>query len=100
MEFHLELSQSEYFGHIMHCLDSLRQDVICQADDTPRFTGQVPSRSGIGQRRQCRDWQKLEAWAKDHTACHRHIKISDSVLERFQFCPEGSSYGHQVNEAV
>ena len=96
MEFYLHETQSEPFGHIMHCLDSLRQDILCQADDTPRFTGTIPSRSGVGQNRVCRDWDKLAAWAKRHTACHRHIHFSDTVLERFQFCPEGSPYGHSV----
>ncbi|KAL8688493.1 MAG: hypothetical protein Q9218_005612 [Villophora microphyllina] len=42
LEFDRGLDQSEPTEHILHCLDALRQDIICYADDTPRYTGLQP----------------------------------------------------------
>jgi hypothetical protein len=79
--------------HMLHCLDALRQDVECYADDTPRYTGfQGQGRSGTGQVRQCRDWGRLEAWAQQHTACWHYLpeleKDGKTSLEEFKFCPQ------------
>lgn len=88
--------------HITHCLDALRGDVICQADDTPRYTTITKSpESAVGQIRQCRDWKKLEEWAKDHTSCYNYISSeADHInqLERFKFCPPNSPYWPKVRE--
>ncbi|KAI4244324.1 MAG: hypothetical protein L6R40_003050 [Gallowayella cf. fulva] len=96
LEFDRGVERSEPTGHVLHCLDALRQDVLCYADDTPRYTGFQPAgRSGTGQTRQCRDWNKLEAWAQTHTACWRYINPHDpdfDLLQRHRFCPEGSPY--------
>ncbi|MCJ1271668.1 hypothetical protein MMC22_011573 [Lobaria immixta] len=84
-------------SHIHHCLDSLRQDVMCKADDTPMPTSKIPHHVGDGQVLQCRDWNKLIAWAHDpeRNACHRMLDdyrpISHS-LERHAFCPKNSPY--------
>ncbi|MCJ1241899.1 hypothetical protein MMC14_009905 [Varicellaria rhodocarpa] len=100
-EFHKGHAQTEPFEHNLHCLDALRQDVMCAADDTPRYTGYKEKVSGVGQYRQCRDWSRLEAWARQYNACHRHLHLEDgeSVLERYKFCPEGSPYLKKVREA-
>lgn len=102
LEFDQGLSRTEPTEHILHCLDALRQDVLCYADDTPRYTGFQPSgRSGTGQFRQCRDWSRLEAWAQQNTACWRYIHPHDpnfDSLERHKFCPEGSPYIAKVKE--
>ena len=51
--------------HNMHCFNALRQEVVCTADDTPRYTSpEHPSQIGVGQYRRCRDWSKLEAWSQ------------------------------------
>lgn len=88
--------------HITHCLDALREDVICQADDTPRYTTITKSpESAVGQIRQCRDWKKLEEWAKDHTSCYNYISSeADHInqFERFKFCPPNSPYWPKVRE--
>ncbi|MCJ1261131.1 hypothetical protein MMC22_000995 [Lobaria immixta] len=102
LEFDRGLNQSEPTHHILHCLDSLRQDLLCYADDTPRYTGFQPSgRSGTGQFRQCRNWSRLEAWAQENTACWRYTHPHDEtidLLERHKFCPEGSPYIARVKE--
>ncbi|MCJ1404638.1 hypothetical protein MMC11_007864 [Xylographa trunciseda] len=86
------------FEHSVHCLDGLRQDVLCNADDTPRWSGSGDNMSGVGQVRQCKDWSRLEAWAKSYTACHRHIHLNhgDDVLERYKFCPKDSPYAAKI----
>jgi hypothetical protein len=79
--------------HNLHCIESLRQDVMCHADDTPRYTGYSKKPvSGVMQTRQCRSWDKLEAWARDHTACYRDIGRDVEgfpMIEKFKFCPPG-----------
>ena len=69
----------------------------------------------MGQPRMCRDWSKLEAWAKSHNACFRRIgqEAEDiNQFERFKFCPEDSPYreraaayfekfiGHSIDEGI
>lgn len=91
--------QSLPLRHVAHCLNVLREDVMCNADDTPRYTGRRnqeafakhPS-SGIGQARLCRDWGKLEQWAVEHSACYKAINTGDPEfppIERYKFCPNG-----------
>lgn len=75
---------------------------MCHADDTPLYTDNTRhSTNGIGQMRQCRDWGKLEAWAKTHTACFRYGNfVVDEKKEyqvgRFKFCPDYSPYLSRV----
>lgn len=96
--------QSHTFEHSNHCLDWLRNDIMCRADDTPLYaTNSSKSENGIGQYRQCRDWSKLEAWAKEHHACYRYgdFVVEDkkpSQLSRFQYCPDDSPYLPRVRE--
>jgi hypothetical protein len=89
--------------HVYHCLDSLRQDISCYADDTPMpgpFQG-----AGIGnaQTMQCRNLTKVFEWATtpERGACFhagndfRHVLHN---LERHAFCPENSQYSPVVKE--
>ena len=82
------------YHHVQHCLESLRQDVICDADDTPRFAGFEKGVSGDEQFRQCRDWSQLESWSKEHTACYRfdHGAKHSDKLWHYSFCPPESPY--------
>lgn len=94
MEFALGERQSRRFEHVLHCMEALRQDIICNADDTPRYTtaDQVPE-SGVGQVRMCRDWDRLEAWAHQYNACYRFINQTASGFPnvlRYTFCPQDS----------
>lgn len=85
--------------HVVHCLDVLRELVMCDADDTPRYTGRVNQQasaehptSGIGQIRMCRSWTELETWAVEHSACYKAINYGDEAfppMERYKFCPNG-----------
>ncbi|EFR05191.1 hypothetical protein MGYG_08205 [Nannizzia gypsea CBS 118893] len=85
------IPQRVAFSHIQHCLDQLRQDVICNADDTPRYAGfQDPPGTGAGQVRMCKDWKKLEKWARERTACFKHEdEVPGRMIDRFKFCPDG-----------
>lgn len=85
------------FVHVSHCIESLRQDIICNADDTPRYGGLVGGQTAEGQFRMCKDFSRLAAWAKEHTGCHRH-DVSIPTLERYRFCPEGTPYMDKVRE--
>lgn len=87
--------------HGFHCLDQLRQDTICHADDTPRYTGedQGNQSSGFHQQRTCRDFSKLERWAEERTACYRFLDNSVyDTLDRHKFCPEGSPYNDVIQQ--
>ena len=89
-------TQSRKSGHISHCFDALRRQVLCDADDTPRAVQRtLDGVSGVGQFRQCRDWGKLQEWAKEHTACYKHPDRPVEGMrniEKYKFCPEGSGY--------
>lgn len=94
-EFRDGQAQSRTWHHIAHCLDALRRQILCDADDTPRATERrAEVVSGVGQYRVCRDWGQLELWAKAHTACYkRPEKPGDETgLRRYMHCPEGSGY--------
>ncbi|PSN69515.1 hypothetical protein BS50DRAFT_550406 [Corynespora cassiicola Philippines] len=88
-------SQTVNLEHIYHCLDSLRQDIMCIADDTP-MPAPVAHHVGDGQVRKCRDWNKLVAWAThpDRNACHcfDDYREATNTLELFAFCPDNSPY--------
>ncbi|KAE8319485.1 hypothetical protein BDV41DRAFT_571116 [Aspergillus transmontanensis] len=97
VEFRDGREQSSPWGHLAHCLLVLRDELICEADDTPRYTGFQPNqKSGLGQVRMCRDFEQLERWALDNTACWRHVgEIKEEgfrELDRYRFCPEGGPY--------
>ncbi|KAH8649692.1 hypothetical protein BGZ60DRAFT_534568 [Tricladium varicosporioides] len=88
-------------GHLTHCLDSLLSDTICYADDTPWYTSRLhPGEPGEGQTRMCRDFSKLEEWARNHTSCWRHIAPTDDIdtLLRYRYCPKGTPYGDRIRE--
>lgn len=98
MEMHDKVPQTQHFRHVGHCLEAFRQDIICNADDTPRYTGisKIPTKgptSGLGQVKMCRDWQQLQTWAREHSACYKYDPTSSDVhhvdLSRFKYCPDG-----------
>lgn len=86
-------------SHMMHCIDVLREETMCAADDTPRYTGRVNSEvgkkvatSGNGQKRMCRDWGTLADWAKENSACYRYVNKTDPdfpEIDRYKYCPDG-----------
>ncbi|KAI1116641.1 hypothetical protein F5Y14DRAFT_458698 [Nemania sp. NC0429] len=97
-QYRTNARQTIDYHHILHCLDTLRLETMCSADDTLRY---VPLNSahgfrpGDGQRRMCRSWDRVQQFVESHDPCYRYLSPGDteiSNLERFKFCPEGSSY--------
>ena len=99
------------YHHVSHCLDVLRQNVLCEADDVllaqkPRALGGLDKRPGDGQARQCKDWNKLSLFAQEHNACYKRLNITKGAIdtgvksefERYAFCPEGSPYKEKVEK--
>ncbi|PQE06800.1 cytochrome p450 protein [Rutstroemia sp. NJR-2017a BBW] len=94
-QYHKGLPQSLERPHVLHCLANLRADILCNADDTPRFTVKHGARPGDGQIRQCRDWSQLEKFVFDHSGCYKYIKQGNqniSQIERMKYCPNDSPY--------
>ncbi|CAD6578628.1 MAG: hypothetical protein ASARMPRED_008786 [Alectoria sarmentosa] len=87
-------SQSQDALHILHCLDGLRQDIICEADDTPLYMKAEPDKTtGDNQMRECRDFNALERWAKERTACFGYEHRKDGWRERMRIDVEAASEG-------
>ena len=55
--------------HDIHCFDALRQHIMCTADDTLLYTTGHRD-AGTNQTRMCRNWDALNQWATEHTACY------------------------------
>ncbi|KAH8779955.1 hypothetical protein F5883DRAFT_193783 [Diaporthe sp. PMI_573] len=96
-EFRRGLSQSRSWHHISHCMDALRRQILCDADDTPRATERrIEVVTGVGQHRKCRSWLELETFALQHTACYKRPEDPERdgqpILDRFKHCPPGSGY--------
>ncbi|KAL4984196.1 hypothetical protein BDW68DRAFT_180871 [Aspergillus falconensis] len=103
-EYRHNLPQSVSYPHILHCLDTIRAETICAADDTPRYVppnGEHGYRPGDGQTRQCRDWAQLEAFVRQHDPCYRYVCPGNeqiSNLERFKYCSDNSVYLPKIRE--
>jgi hypothetical protein len=83
--------------HFHHCLDALRQDIMCTADDTPMPTKLEKDVIGNNQVLMCRNWDKLIEWTQEpeRQSCYRRLTDYGRVahkLERFAFCPKDSKY--------
>ncbi|KAF2736291.1 hypothetical protein EJ04DRAFT_490041 [Polyplosphaeria fusca] len=84
-------------SHILHCLDTIRQDLMCHADDTPMPTVNERHKIGDGQPRKCKNWDALVKWTQEpeRQTCFRMIdeyrRVPNS-LEEFAFCPEGQEF--------
>ncbi|RAL08250.1 uncharacterized protein BO97DRAFT_461742 [Aspergillus homomorphus CBS 101889] len=90
------------FSHVEHCLDTLRQDLMCRADDTPMPSLRLVNGAGEGQIRQCKDFEKLVAWTKhpDRDACYRRLSDSRPPLrsiDRYAFCGAQSQHFEAMN---
>jgi hypothetical protein len=76
---HLRRTLNEYYDgrespstprvHVDHCIDQLRQNVMCHADMTPRvfvepdnLLSKTPDDAAI---HTCRNWEKLQKWAAE-----------------------------------
>ncbi|KAJ6541042.1 hypothetical protein DFH09DRAFT_1089602 [Mycena vulgaris] len=57
-------------GHVRHCIDSIRQSLMCAADITP-IVWQWSDRHRVAQQRDdvvhvCRDFSAIRDWAREH----------------------------------
>jgi len=94
-QFRFQAPQTWPFPHIIHCLGFLRSDILCSADDTPRWTGDTGLFLGEGQNRKCRDWDKLNEWVEERSGCFKYIEEENTELanaERVKFCANDSPY--------
>ncbi|POS81183.1 hypothetical protein DHEL01_v200394 [Diaporthe helianthi] len=60
-------------GHEYHCIDYIRQSIMCSADTTLDFAelqpdGRRKGFSGANSTHQCRDWDALTSWAVENRA--------------------------------
>jgi hypothetical protein len=90
-------TQRYEFGHILHCLDSLREDVLCAADDTPLSLGPQAQNDEkkTSHTRRCRNFMRLEYWADDNSACFEGLEPGEpgyQTLEEWRRCPARSPY--------
>ena len=92
--------QSAPFEHALHYLNALLWEVLCNADDTLRWSGYEDRTSGVGQYRHCKDWGRLEAFAKDNYICQRHVDLKDGqdIRARYKLCLEGSPFEAKVKD--
>jgi len=99
--------RSQNYAHLFHCLDALRQDVICHADDELLFEFETDNpdsrpRVGEGHIRQCRNFAKLEEWAlaPERNACYQFYEGDDSKdkLKNWRHCPPNSPYFQSMKE--
>lgn len=89
--------QTRSWHHVSHCMDALRRQIICDADDTPRATDRRPEvYSGVGQHRMCRNWDDLVDFSRKHTACYKRPETPSvdggHSINRYKHCPPDSGY--------
>ncbi|KAI1185986.1 hypothetical protein F5B17DRAFT_441418 [Nemania serpens] len=78
--------------HVDHCFDALRQNVQCNADNTPLYSFGDHT-AGDGQLHKCKDWVQLRRWAAENTACYRDSVEDIPFKNHFGFCREGDDDG-------
>jgi len=79
--------------HAGHCLDMLRQYVICKADNTPLYVFGDDT-AGDEQYRKCNSWESLRQYATANSACYRDTpKDADPLTfpfgDHFGYCDGG-----------
>ncbi|KAJ5464102.1 hypothetical protein N7475_007237 [Penicillium sp. IBT 31633x] len=102
LEYRKGVKQSYPTEHLIHCLDNVRQDIMCAADDTPRYIpvdASGTATTAVGQYRQCKDWDKLRQWSKTKDACFsyneliRHELLEDQPFPHaLRFCSKDSKF--------
>jgi len=95
-------SQLDNYQHVVHCMDMLRQDIICNADDTPLYTSPtILKDAGQGQVRMCRSWDQLTTWAQRQTDCYAMINETqgvDTIWARYRYCNKNSPYYDRMKQ--
>ncbi|KAH6613836.1 hypothetical protein C7974DRAFT_466359 [Boeremia exigua] len=89
------------FRHWDHCVDTLRQSLMCQSDVAPLpFHVNIPFNRGIFPRltttHTCRNFTKVQEWAKEHRAPNFEFMISDPA--ELQKIIDDSGFDHSPEE--
>jgi len=63
--YHEHKEQTVEWSHMIHCVDSIRQALMCSADDTLLYSNDSQT-YGDGQLHVCRDWRALVKWTEDN----------------------------------
>ena len=89
--------------HIYQCLEMIRQDLMCRADDTPMPSVDELYKIGDGQAMQCRDWNALVAWSRNpgQHSCFESgwgFRTVKRRLEQHTFCPMDSPHYEVMKE--
>lgn len=66
-----DMPPAEVILHRDHCLDYIRQAIMCNGDTTFEFVTEVGI-NGMGVTHQCRDFEKLFSWAYEHRSDKVH----------------------------
>lgn len=79
--------------HAGHCIDILRQYVICKADNTPLYVFGDDT-AGDEQYRKCNNWDALRQFATENSACYRDTpagvnKDTFALGSHFGYCDGG-----------
>jgi len=88
----------ERLEHTFHCLDALRQDIMCAANDTPMPVVELPNKIGDGQIVQCRNYDALVQWTREPERFPCYNRTVDTGLslenriEAYAYCPEDSPF--------
>lgn len=69
-EVHVDFQPS----HVRHCIDLIRQSLMCQADTTLEVVDEsINGVHGFRTLHQCRDWKQLQNWASEQQA-RQHVE--------------------------
>ncbi|KAI1132269.1 hypothetical protein F5Y10DRAFT_218497 [Nemania abortiva] len=99
-ELQRDYPQRYTIDHVVHCLGSIRSDVMCEADDT-LFPYEVEQPTKMPLKRMCRSWDQLEEFAMRNSACFQRRQDSDPLhdtLFEYMNCPPSSPYYTVVEE--
>lgn len=92
--------------HVLHSINVLWEDTLCAARTDPMTIDEklVANRTAVneaGQTRQCRDWDEVEQFRIQNSACFKGMgaaRKGKHMIEEWSFCPEGSPYKAVVEE--
>lgn len=100
--------QTWEYEHAIHCVNLLRESVMCNAEDTPLYHGRLHAskgdahpQAGKGQVRMCRSWDAMVAWSREgeRNACYNpHADASDTEREKYKYCLDGSRPWEKVED--
>lgn len=99
---HRNEAQLDDYSDLLRCADTLRQDILCHADDTPMASANADPfvQVGEGQKRLCRSWDALEKWSADNTACFANVNETSAgdEVEKFKYCPKNSRFAAKMRD--